>query len=89
MEPQPLELIKDGKPIRENMAEEEITDEELAAQLRGHGIDNMVKVKLATMESEGSISVIPKEETGSASVRDPPGKRSPRSWRTDEASGTA
>lgn len=62
LEPQPLELVKDGKPIRANMEEEGITDDELAAQLRANGIDSVAKVKLATMESEGTISVVPKEE---------------------------
>ena len=62
LEPQALELVKDGKPIHQNMEEEGITDDELAAQLREHGIDSMAKVKLATMESEGTISVVPREE---------------------------
>ncbi len=62
LEPQPLTLVKDGRPIRENMNAENITDDELAAQLRGHGIESVVGVKLATMESEGAISVIPKEQ---------------------------
>jgi uncharacterized membrane protein YcaP (DUF421 family) len=62
LEPQPLELVRDGKPVRENLDREGITDDELAAQLRLHGIDDVAKVKRALMESEGEVSVIPKDE---------------------------
>ena len=61
LEPHPVTLVKDGRPIRENMNGEGITDDELAAQLREHGIESVAGVKLATMEAEGTISVIPKE----------------------------
>ena len=61
LEPPPVTLVKDGRPIRENMNGEGITDDELAAQLREHGIESVAGVKLATMEAEGTISVIPKE----------------------------
>jgi len=63
LEPQPLLLIKDGKPLRDNMDAEGITEDELAAQLRLNGIDNLAKVKLAVMEADGEVSVVPQQST--------------------------
>jgi uncharacterized membrane protein YcaP (DUF421 family) len=62
LEPEPLQLVKDGQPLKENMAAEGITDDELAAQVRGHGIDDVGRVKAAFIESEGTVSVIPKAD---------------------------
>jgi uncharacterized membrane protein YcaP (DUF421 family) len=59
LEPEPLQIVKDGKPIRKNMDAERISDEELEAQLRENGIDDVAKVKAAFVESEGTVSVIP------------------------------
>lgn len=73
LEPQPLLLIKDGRPLRENMDAEGITDDELAAQLRLNGVDDPSKVKLATIESDGEVSVVPREgPAGRAEVGDEP-----------------
>ena len=54
--------MRDGKPIRENLDSEGITDDELKAQLRKNGVDDAARVKAATLESDGEISVIPKED---------------------------
>lgn len=62
LEPKPLPLVQDGHLLRENMVSEELTDEELMAQLRMNGIDDVSRVKVAFMESGGAISVVPKEE---------------------------
>ncbi|MBA4062685.1 MAG: DUF421 domain-containing protein [Isosphaera sp.] len=62
LEPRPVQLVRDGEPLRENMAAEGITDDELEAQLRGQGIDDVGKVKAAFIESEGTVSVIPKAD---------------------------
>ena len=68
LEPAPLPIVRDGKPIRENLDAEGITDEELKAQLRENGIDEVSRVKLATVESDGSVSVVPKDDC------EPPGE---------------
>lgn len=76
LEPQPLPVVRDGEPVRENLDAEGITDEELKAQLREHGIDDVSRVKLAMVEADGSVSVIPKDDEeppappGSAPHRD-------------------
>ena len=62
LEPRPVEVVKDGKPLRESMDAEGMSDDELAAQLRLNGIDDVAKVKSARIESEGTVSVIPKED---------------------------
>jgi uncharacterized membrane protein YcaP (DUF421 family) len=67
LEPEPLPLVRDGKPLRENLDSEGISDEELEAQLRLQGVADVSKVKLATLEADGEVSVIPKEEKGKAS----------------------
>jgi uncharacterized membrane protein YcaP (DUF421 family) len=62
LEPDPVQLVRDGKPIEEHMRAEGITDDELAAQLRENGVDDVARVKAAFIESGGSVSVIPKAD---------------------------
>lgn len=62
LEPDPLPIVRDGKPIREHLNRERMSDGELAAQLRGAGIDDVGKVKAAYLEAEGTVSVIPKDD---------------------------
>lgn len=59
LEPPPVKLISDGELLRENMANESVSEDELCAQLRQHGIDDPKGVKAAFIESDGSVSVIP------------------------------
>ena len=60
-EPPPLPLIQDGKLLRKNMRSELITEDELKSQLREQGLEEWAEVKEAFMESDGNISVIPRE----------------------------
>jgi hypothetical protein len=62
LESAPLPLVRDGRPIREHLDKEGITDGELEAQLRLSGVEDVSRVKLATLEADGEISVIPKED---------------------------
>ncbi len=54
-------LISEGKVITKNLRNEELTQEELMAALREHGIESASAVSLATLEVDGSISVVPIE----------------------------
>lgn len=72
LEPQPLQLVKDGRPIKQHLRKEQISDDELAAQLRENGIDDVAKVKAAYLESEGTVSVIPKGEGNEDAASEPP-----------------
>lgn len=62
LEPPAQLLVRDGRPVRRALDAEGITDDELAAQLRLHGVDEIGKVKTAYLESEGSVSVVKGDE---------------------------
>jgi uncharacterized membrane protein YcaP (DUF421 family) len=62
LQPQPLLLIKDGQMNRQNMRKELITKEELMAELRENGVDDISKVKEARIEEDGHVSVIKLEK---------------------------
>ena len=61
LKPQPLLLVRDGRPLRRHLTQELITEDELAGQLRLHGIDDIARVKMAYLESDGRISVVPQD----------------------------
>lgn len=56
----PIVLVEDGNPIERNMRRERITIEELAAQARLQQIESIEQVRLAVLETGGSISFIRK-----------------------------
>lgn len=58
LEPQPLPLVRNGRILQANMRKEMMTRLELMGQLREHGIDQISKVRRATMEPDGKLSVI-------------------------------
>ena len=58
LEAQPLPLVQNGRLMHRNLRHELISREELMATLREHGLERLEQVKLATMESDGAISVI-------------------------------
>jgi uncharacterized membrane protein YcaP (DUF421 family) len=60
--PPPLELVRNGRMIRENMRHELITAEELMGQIREQGIDTLSKVKSARLEGDGHISVVARDD---------------------------
>lgn len=59
--PPPLKIIENGNLLSRNMRRELITREELFAQLREQGVEDISQVKLAFIEGDGQISVISKE----------------------------
>jgi uncharacterized membrane protein YcaP (DUF421 family) len=56
--PPPLRIVDKGKMLRRNMRQEFLTEQELMAQLREEGIEDLSKVKAAHIEGDGNISVI-------------------------------
>lgn len=54
----PRALIHDGRPNRRVMRRELMTDDELMAQLRLHGVKELGEVRWAYLEPNGMISVI-------------------------------
>ncbi|MBI5032859.1 MAG: DUF421 domain-containing protein [Chloroflexi bacterium] len=57
-----LVLIRDGKKDKKAMAQERISDAELESMLRESEIDKMDQVKLATLETNGKLSILKTEE---------------------------
>jgi uncharacterized membrane protein YcaP (DUF421 family) len=62
LEAKPMPLVKDGKMNHRHLRREMITRDELMAKLREHGLERLEQVKLATLESDGEISIIKREE---------------------------
>lgn len=60
--PPPLRVVEKGKMLRRNMRQEFLTEQELMAQLREEGIEDLAKVKAAHIEGDGNISVITYED---------------------------
>jgi uncharacterized membrane protein YcaP (DUF421 family) len=58
VEPPPLPLVRNGRLLRRNMRLELIKEDELMMELRQQGLDDISKVKIAYIESDGRISVI-------------------------------
>jgi len=56
---EPRILIRDGKTIVSAMREEEISEDEILAAIREHGVEGIEEVRLAVLEVDGSISVLP------------------------------
>jgi uncharacterized membrane protein YcaP (DUF421 family) len=78
LEPDACLIVQDGHPVRKNLERERISDDELAAQLRENGIDDVKNVKAAYIEAEGTVSVIRKEQpenAGEAQLDPQPGTR--------------
>jgi len=51
-------LVRDGRLIRRNLAEELMTEEELMTQLRLQGVERLEDVRAVYVEGNGQISVI-------------------------------
>ncbi len=55
---QRLCLVKNGRRNRRNMRREFISDEELMSKVREQGLEDLSRVKLMFLESDGEISLI-------------------------------
>ena len=52
-------IARDGKWDQRALAEEELDDDDLGTALREHGLESVSQVKLAALEQDGSISIVP------------------------------
>lgn len=66
--PKRLPLVVDGQICWRNMRREMVTHAELMSQLRQQGVEDPAQVKVASIEGDGSISIIRRddEETGAS-----------------------
>jgi uncharacterized membrane protein YcaP (DUF421 family) len=62
IEGEPRLLVRDGRLLRKALREEKLDAEEVQAAVRAHGLARIDEVQEAILETDGSISVIPKEE---------------------------
>ncbi len=61
----PAVLVHNGTLLRRNLRRERIAEEEVTAAVRMYGILRLADVRLAVLETNGSISVVPREhDTG-------------------------
>ena len=60
--PKKLLIVTEGKMLKRNMRKELITHEELMTEMRKAGLTSLQEIKVAFMESDGSISIIEKEK---------------------------
>ncbi len=58
---QPTILVRDGVFVEKAMTEEGVDHDEIESAMREHGVDDLKQVRIATLEPDGSISIV---ETG-------------------------
>lgn len=56
--PRSILLVRNGALIRPNLRKQFITEDELCAKLREHGVEDLAKVKEAFLEADGDVSVL-------------------------------
>ncbi|MBY0228004.1 MAG: DUF421 domain-containing protein [Gemmataceae bacterium] len=61
LEPEPVPLVREGQVIEKHLKAEGVSREELDAQLRLQGLDDVRKAKTVMLESSGEVSVVPKQ----------------------------
>ncbi len=64
LESKPTVIASDGQWDTRAMDREDVTIEEAEMALREHGIADVREVEIAVLESDGSISVVPKDKSG-------------------------
>jgi uncharacterized membrane protein YcaP (DUF421 family) len=61
LEGEPVVLIENGQPIERNLRRERLTLKELAESARLQQVESLDDVRLAVLETNGNISVIPQQ----------------------------
>src|SRR5579872_7079220 len=57
----PTLLASDGQFIRSHLAHEQVTEEQILAAMRAHGVCDLSELRMAVLEVDGSISIVPKD----------------------------
>ena len=71
IEGEPRLLVRDGRLLTKAIKEEGLETEEVRSAIRSHGLEGPEDVRLAVLETDGSISVIPLDDAGRGSNRPP------------------
>jgi len=64
LEGEPVVLVEHGRIIERNLRRERMTHDELAAEARQQQIDDLDRVRLAVLETNGRVSFIPEDSGG-------------------------
>ncbi|HLK14489.1 MAG TPA: YetF domain-containing protein [Fimbriimonadaceae bacterium] len=56
----PTVVLSNGRVLRTRLKRQYLTEEELMAALRGHGLRDPSEAQLAVLEVDGSLSIVPK-----------------------------
>jgi uncharacterized membrane protein YcaP (DUF421 family) len=59
----PTVIINDGELVRDHMRREHLTEEQVLTALRQHGLCEPKDAKMAVLEVDGTLSVVPKGAT--------------------------
>jgi uncharacterized membrane protein YcaP (DUF421 family) len=65
----PTIIVSGGKLIRQNLRREGIDEEEVLMAIREHGVPDLGGVRLAVLETDGSISIVPSDGSPQAHRR--------------------
>jgi uncharacterized membrane protein YcaP (DUF421 family) len=60
---QPLLIVNKGHLVRDRMAKEGVTVEQVKAALREHGLHSLDQARMCVLEVDGTISVVPEDAT--------------------------
>ena len=63
IEGNPVLIVRDGQLLAQPMRSAGVTQENILAAMREHGIDNLEDVQMAVLEPDGVISIVPKQST--------------------------
>lgn len=64
LEGEPRLLVRDGRLLTRAVNEERIEVEDIRSAVRAHGLARIEDVRLAVLETDGSISIIPRDDHG-------------------------
>jgi uncharacterized membrane protein YcaP (DUF421 family) len=62
----PAVVVQDGRLLRKNLRRESIGEDELMMEVRKQGLADLASVKLAVLEIDGSVSVVPRDDPATA-----------------------
>ncbi|WP_257461777.1 DUF421 domain-containing protein [Archangium lipolyticum] len=67
LEGRPLELVREGELVHDNLRKTHISQKELLSRLRSHGRDDLRTVRAAFLEPNGQVTFLFRESGGSSS----------------------
>ena len=57
----PVVLVHDGRVLPEHLRQVRLTEDDLRAAIRRHGYEDVRDVRLAVLERDGSVGVVPRD----------------------------